>query len=172
MRRRCESSRRSSGPWACPFSGNRGGRSAGNLPSRRTTDIAPLEPGSNIVVPLIRGDLDASAGGTVTYIDGDKLYAFGHDMFDLGSTDLPMHKGLAITVFPSLQSSFKILETGEPVGAIRQDRGRASMAFSGRITHGAPAGPFDNEQRSQERSQIRVGPRLSPYAAADQPGRI
>ncbi len=85
-------------------------------------DNTPLEPGSNIVVPLVRGDLDATAGGTVTHIDGDKLYAFGHLLFDLGNTELPMHKARAITVFPSMQSSFKILETTDPVGTIRQDR--------------------------------------------------
>ncbi len=87
------------------------------------TDSSPLEPGSNIVVPLVRGDLDVSAGGTVTYVDGNRLYAFGHSMLELGFTELPMYKGNAITVFPSLQSSFKILETGELAGAIRQDRG-------------------------------------------------
>ncbi len=87
------------------------------------SDDSPLEPGSNIVVPLIRGDLDVSAGGTVTYVDGNKLYAFGHSMLNLGFTELPMHKGRTIIVFPSLESSFKILETGAPVGTIRQDRG-------------------------------------------------
>ena len=51
------------------------------------------------------------------------MYAFGHSMLDLGFTELPMHNGTAITVFPSLQSSFKILEMGDAVGAIRQDRG-------------------------------------------------
>jgi hypothetical protein len=86
------------------------------------TDLPPLEPGSNIIIPLIRGDLDASAGGTVTHIDGDKIYAFGHMLFNLGFTELPFHRGNAITVFPSLQSSFKILETGDAAGAILQDR--------------------------------------------------
>jgi hypothetical protein len=86
------------------------------------SDSAAIEPGSNISIPLVRGDLDASAGGTVTYIDGDRLYAFGHLLFSLGFTELPMHKARAITVFPSLQSSFKILETLDPVGTIRQDR--------------------------------------------------
>jgi len=73
-------------------------------------------------VPLIRGDMDASVSGTVTYIEGNKLYAFGHMLFDLGFTELPMHRGRAITVFPSLESSFKIMETADPVGAIVQDR--------------------------------------------------
>jgi hypothetical protein len=85
-------------------------------------DNAPVEAGSNIVVPLVRGDLDATAGGTVTYVEGDKLYAFGHLLFNLGNTELPMHKARAITVFPSLQSSFKILETTDPIGTIKQDR--------------------------------------------------
>ena len=94
-------------------------------------DAPPLEPGSNIVVPLVRGDLDVSAGGTVTYVDGDRLYAFGHSLLELGFTELPMHKANAITVFPSLQSSFKILETGEPAGAIRQDRGSGIYGILG-----------------------------------------
>lgn len=87
-----------------------------------TADLTALEPGSNIAIPLVRGDLDASAGGTVTYVEGDRLYAFGHMLFSLGFTELPIHKARALTVFPSLQSSFKILETMEPVGTIRQDR--------------------------------------------------
>lgn len=87
------------------------------------SDGAPLEAGSNIVVPLIRGDLEVSAGGTVTYVDGDRLYAFGHSMLQLGFTELPMHKARAVTVVPSLESSFKILEIGSQAGAIRQDRG-------------------------------------------------
>jgi hypothetical protein len=85
-------------------------------------DDAALEPGSNLVIALVSGDLDVSAGGTITHIDGKKLYAFGHPLFNLGFSDLPMYKGKAITVFPSLQSSFKILETTEPIGTLRQDR--------------------------------------------------
>ena len=83
----------------------------------------PFEPGSNIVVSLVKGDMEVSAGGTVTYIDGDRLYAFGHNFLELGYTELPMQKAKAVTVFPSLESSFKILEAGAVVGTIRQDRG-------------------------------------------------
>jgi hypothetical protein len=101
-------------------------------------DGSPLEPGSNIVVPLVRGDLDVSAGGTVTHIDGNRLYAFGHSMFELGFTELPMYKGKAITVFPSLESSFKILETGEMAGAIRQDRGMGIFGIVGEKPHMVP----------------------------------
>jgi hypothetical protein len=94
-------------------------------------DNIPFEPGSNLVVSLVGGDLDVSAGGTVTYVDGNRLYAFGHNMFELGFTELPMHKARAITVFPSLESSFKILETGELAGTIRQDRGMGIYGIVG-----------------------------------------
>jgi hypothetical protein len=95
------------------------------------TDKSPLEPGSNIIVSLIRGDLDVSASGTVTYVDGNRLYAFGHSMLELGFTELPMHKGRALMVVPSMQSSFKILEIGEQAGTIRQDRGRGIYGIVG-----------------------------------------
>jgi len=89
----------------------------------QAADASPVEPGSNLVIPLVQGDMDVSAGGTVTYINGNKLYAFGHPLFNLGFSQLPMYKGKAIIVFPSQQSSFKILETTDPIGALRQDRG-------------------------------------------------
>jgi len=103
-----------------------------------TSNTPPLEPGSNIVVPLVRGDMDVAAGGTVTYIEGNKVYAFGHPLFNLGFAELPMHKGRAITVFPSLQSSFKILETTEPAGTIRQDRGSGIYGILGEKTKMIP----------------------------------
>jgi hypothetical protein len=98
-----------------------------------TSDSAspPLEPGSNIIVSLVRGDLDVSAGGTVTHVDGDRLYAFGHSMYSLGFTELPMHTAKVIIVFPSLESSFKILEMGELAGTIRQDRGTGIFGIVG-----------------------------------------
>jgi hypothetical protein len=106
--------------------------------SAKEPENAPLEPGSNIVVSLIRGDLDVSAGGTVTYVNENKLYAFGHDMFQLGFTELPMHKAKSILVFPSLESSFKILETGDLAGTIRQDRGTGIYGVIGDMPRMVP----------------------------------
>jgi hypothetical protein len=108
-----------------------GGGGTTNPKTAQELESTPLEAGSNIVIPLVRGDLDVSAGGTVTYVDGNHLYAFGHGMFELGFTELPMFKANAITVFPSLESSFKILETGEMAGTIRQDRGMGIYGLVG-----------------------------------------
>ncbi len=102
------------------------------------SDTSSLEPGSSIIIPLIRGDLDVSAGGTVTHIDGDTIYAFGHSLLELGFTDLPVHRARTMFVFPSLQSSFKILEMGEAVGSIRQDRGMGVFGRLGERTRMMP----------------------------------
>ena len=39
---------------------------------------------------LIRGDLEMGATGTVTHVDGDRVYAFGHPFLNLGPTTFAM----------------------------------------------------------------------------------
>jgi len=127
------------------------GFQAGSSAKPPERDATALEPGANIVVPLVRGDVDASAGGTVTYVDGDKVYAFGHLLFNLGNTDLPMHRGNVITVLPSLQSSFKILETGDPIGSIRQDRNSGIFGIMGQQAKMIPIRVHINTSRGAKK---------------------
>ncbi len=133
--------------------------------SARQPEDSPLEPGSNIVVPLVRGDLDVSAGGTVTHVDGNKVYAFGHSLLELGFTELPMHKARAITVFPSLESSFKILETGEQAGTIRQDRGMGIYGILGDMPRMVPLNVHLTTSRGVRRDlkyELARDPLLTP----------
>ena len=95
-----------------------GGGSAANLPGASTK----LEPGSSVNVELIRGDLSWSANGTVTHVDGNKVYAFGHPNLSAGPTDVPMSAGYVISLLPNVQNSFKLAVPLEVVGAFRQDR--------------------------------------------------
>ncbi len=83
---------------------------------------ASLEPGSAIGVSLLTGDFAISGVGTLTWRDGDRLLAFGHPMFGFGPVDLPMTTAEVITVVRSLDSSFKLANTGPVVGTISQDR--------------------------------------------------
>jgi hypothetical protein len=83
---------------------------------------AKLEPGSSVNVELIRGDLSWSANGTVTHVDGDKVYAFGHPNLAAGPTDVPMSAGYVISLLPNVQNSFKLAVPLDVVGAFRQDR--------------------------------------------------
>jgi SpoIVB peptidase S55 len=81
-----------------------------------------IEPGSSINVELIRGDLSWSANGTVTWVDGKKIYAFGHPNLTAGPTDVPMSAGYVISLLPNVQNSFKLAVPLNVVGAFQQDR--------------------------------------------------
>jgi hypothetical protein len=81
-----------------------------------------LEPGSAVGVSLIRGDMNAAGIGTVTAVDGDRMVAFGHPMFQGGAVNMPMIGGVIHTIMASQEISFKIFSPTEPIGAVTQDR--------------------------------------------------
>ncbi len=85
-------------------------------------DMFSLRPADAVAIPLIRGDASYTATGTVTHVDGRKVYAFGHPFFNLGTVDFPLHKAEIISVVPSYESSFKLAATLNPVGVVQQDR--------------------------------------------------
>jgi len=82
---------------------------------------ATLAPGSAIAVPLVAGDLDWSAVGTVTDVIGDKVLAFGHAFFGQGPLEMPMSTAYVHTVIPGLLSSFKLSSSLKQAGALQRD---------------------------------------------------
>ncbi len=102
--------------------------------SPQTTNLAdspPIEPGSTIAVQLVRGSAEISASGTVTYVSGNKVYAFGHPFLGIGYTDLPMSTAGVIGVIPTMMNSMKISNAGTPFGSIRQDRSSGILGIAG-----------------------------------------
>jgi hypothetical protein len=103
--------------------------------STSTTNSVPaakeFAAGDAIGAVLLRGDFNVAATGTVTYIDGDRVYAFGHPFLDMGEVAFPMAKSEIVGVLPSLASSFKFANTGAVVGAFRQDRAVGIMGVMG-----------------------------------------
>jgi hypothetical protein len=108
-----------------PMGAAAGGPRAGEMPFE-----GPLKPGDAVGVLFIAGDLQLGATGTVTHLDGDRVYAFGHPMYNLGPTEFPMTRAYVYTVLPSLFSSIKLSSTGEIIGTFLQDR---ATAIAGRI---------------------------------------
>jgi hypothetical protein len=86
------------------------------------SDDNTLKPGSTVVVPLVRGDFSLAAAGTVTFRDGNKVYAFGHPFLSVGVSDYPMNEGEVVTVVPNAANSFKLAVPKAMVGAMRGDR--------------------------------------------------
>jgi hypothetical protein len=84
--------------------------------------LPTLRPGDPVGVGLMNGDFEVGATGTVTEVDGNRVYAFGHPFYQLGPTQFPMTRAHVFTVLPSLAASQKIASTGEVVGIVQQDR--------------------------------------------------
>jgi len=99
------------------LAGSSAAQANGNSGSSR-----PLRPGDPVGVALMSGDLELGATGTVTEIDGSRVYAFGHPFYGLGPTQFPMTRAYVHTLLPSLASSFKIASTGDVIGTFQQDR--------------------------------------------------
>jgi hypothetical protein len=84
-----------------------------------------LRPGDPVGMSLIHGDLEMGATGTVTHVDGNRVYGFGHPFLNLGPTAYPMTRAHVFTVLPSLDSSMKIAALGPVIGTMGQDRSTA-----------------------------------------------
>ena len=97
-----------------------------------------FEPGSAISVELIRGDMSAAGTGTVTYVDGDKVLAFGHPMFNIGEIYLPIATAEVHTVLASISSSFKMASPLREVGSLVQDRQSCIVGDTGQRTDMIP----------------------------------
>jgi hypothetical protein len=81
-----------------------------------------VEPGSAIGVQLVRGDMSTVATGTVTYVSGSDVLAFGHPLFGIGEVYLPMVDAEIHAFLPSLSQSFKMSSPLNEVGTLVQDR--------------------------------------------------
>lgn len=92
------------------------------ISSLAPTTEKTLTPGASVSVQLVRGDYSLAASGTVTFRDGNHIYAFGHPFLSLGASDMPMTESSVVTVIPSMNNSFKLAVPGQMVGTISQDR--------------------------------------------------
>jgi hypothetical protein len=81
-----------------------------------------FEPGSSVAVQLVRGDVEVAGIGTVTYVRGESILAFGHPVLMLGPTALPMTNAVVHGLLPSTATSFKLASSTTPAGAVTQDR--------------------------------------------------
>ena len=98
----------------------------------------PLKAGGSVAALLVDGDLKLGAIGTVTYVDGQHIVAFGHPFLKRGSMDYFMHNAYIFTVVKSLDSGFKMGSMGAEIGTVTEDRGAGIAGVSGQIAHGIP----------------------------------
>lgn len=94
--------------------------------------------GGAVAAVLADGDFRIAAIGTVTDRIGDQVLAFGHPFLGLGPIQVPMATAEVVHVLSNQNSSFKISNLGETIGAFEQDR---QAGIQGRIGLIAPMTP-------------------------------
>jgi hypothetical protein len=81
----------------------------------------PLQPGGPLAVSLVMGDFDLSGIGTVTHIEGGRVYGWGHPFMGLGTCEFPLMTGYIHTIYPRQSVSFKMGSPLQTVGVINAD---------------------------------------------------
>jgi hypothetical protein len=119
--------------------------------------LPELVPGGAVGVSLVEGDLDLSVTGTITHIDRDRVYAFGHPFYNLGPTQFPLKKAYVYSIFPSLQQSWKIATALDPVGTVDQDR---TAGISGRLGQAPRMIPVEVELHTSRGTERRFSFRI------------
>jgi hypothetical protein len=130
------------GPGVTPLLGSGIAPSSAAVPgssSGAEREGGALEPGSAVGVQFVRGDANWTAIGTVTHLDGDRLVAFGHPLFNAGAIDMPMVAVYVHAVMPLQSMSFKYASGGELLGTMKEDRNRA---VAGVVGPGPPMVPL------------------------------
>ncbi len=129
----------------------------------------PLEPGSVLAVPLLTGDADLTAVGTVTEVLGDKMFGFGHPFNNEGFISLPMGGGEIQGIIANLQTSFKLGSLSSSCGTLTTDM---SVGVAGKVGATPTMAPMDFNvsyaDGSPSRSfhfQSAVHPKLTPMIA-------
>lgn len=79
-----------------------------NSPATVDAPDKKFVPGSSISVAIVTGDQEMAATGTVTAVDGDTVYAFGHSFFGDGAVEYPAWRSPIVGVVPNVLGSFKI----------------------------------------------------------------
>jgi hypothetical protein len=93
---------------------------------------APLKPGSPLAVSLVTGDFDLSGIGTLTHIDGHRVYGWGHPFMSLGGCELPMMSGYIHTIYPRQTVSFKMGSPLKMIGTMDADTSTCIAGTLGR----------------------------------------
>lgn len=98
----------------------------------------PLAPGTAIGAALATGDLSIVGIGTLTHVDKNRVFAFGHPLLGAGAMEMPMTQAQVLLTFPSSAASFKVANSTPPVGTIFQD---GLTAIVGEVGREAPTIP-------------------------------
>ena len=136
-------------------------------PARATTaqvPAPPLVPGSAVSVGYATGDVSAGAVGTVAYVDGDAVWAFGHPFEGAGRRELFLQSAYVYGVVNNPVSAgdiatYKLASPLDPIGTLTQD---GISGIAGRL--GRQPASYPLRVTVRDRDTGRLGSSLSRLA--------
>lgn len=106
--------------------------------------VQPLVPGASVSASYSSGAVPMGAVGTVTYVDGPTVYAFGHELDGAGRRSLLLQDAYVYYVVnnpdPSIAPSYKLAVPGHTEGIVSSDTPNAVI---GEVGAPPPTVPVD-----------------------------
>ncbi len=82
-----------------------------------------FEAGRPLTVGLLLGELTLGSLGTISYVDGDRIYGFGHPMSSAGPVELPIIEARVLGEISNLTAPYKFATMNPTVrGTLTEDR--------------------------------------------------
>ena len=142
------------------------GASAAGLTQERQESF---EAGRPLTVGLLLGELTLGAVGTVSYVDGNRVYGFGHPMNSSGPVELPIIEAKVLGEISNLSAPFKFTTLNPTVrGTLTEDR---LPAVRGVLDQEPDLVPIKSVYTFPSGSELELNHRMavgiSPYTSLD-----
>ncbi len=128
-----------------------------------------FEAGRPLAVGLLLGELTLGTMGTISYVDGNRIYGFGHPMNSSGPVELPIIEAKVIGEVSNLSSPFKYGILNPTVrGTLTEDR---LPAVRGVLDEEPDLVPIKSVYTFPSGSELELAHRMavgiSPYTSLD-----
>lgn len=100
------------------------------LGSGDPSEEATLEGGASMAALAVRGDFWIGGIGTITYVDGSDVVAFGHPLLYSGDSALFMNNAHIDGIWPSSYGAYKLGAPTAVRGTLVQDRGAGVLGVT------------------------------------------
>jgi hypothetical protein len=132
-----------------------------------------LKPGSAFGVGYASGDIAASAIGTVAYVDGDRVWGFGHPLDAVGGRSLLLQDAYVFRVINNplaigdFSGTYKYAAAGHDVGALTNDALSAVVGRVGALPATVPVKVFATDLDTGAKRTVSVN--VADESGVDQP---
>jgi hypothetical protein len=138
--------------------GHRAGRTiltAGAASAALSFPVQPLIPGASVSTMYSTGAISVGAVGTVTYRDGNTVYAFGHPLDGVGRRSLILGDAYVYYVVnnPStdITGSYKLAAPGHPLGTLTSDTPNAVIGSVPKLPATTPVDVTARDRDTRQR---------------------